>query len=233
MLNILSLRNIIFTLGFFIMTVSHGATAGGIMLGGTRVIYPAGARQVMLPIKNTSDASSFLVQSWVEDSTGNKSDSFIVSPPIYVSGPGNENTLRLIYTGAKPVEDRETLYYFNSKAIPSVDKEKIENENILLLASITRIKMFMRPAGLKMSVNDAPGKITFHHEGKGVRIENPTPYYMTLAKMKAGNKTMPDTMVAPFSSQSVAVNISAGSTVSYRSLNDFGALTPQINTQIK
>lgn len=230
MATLYSLRTFVVVVGLFGALLSHSASAGGIMLGGTRIIYPATAKQVTLPVRNTSGDASFLVQSWVEDSSGKKSTDFVVTPPMYVSGPHNENSLRLIYTGESPVKDRETLYYFNSKAIPSLDKKKIDNENILLLAAITRIKLFIRPAGLKISVNDAVSKVTFHQHNNGVRIENPTPYYMTLAKIKSGKKTLPDLMVSPFSSQSVEVSVQKGHEISYRVLNDFGALTPQINT---
>ncbi|WP_338564917.1 fimbria/pilus periplasmic chaperone [Erwinia sp. E_sp_W01_6] len=98
--------------------------AGGIMLGGTRIIYPAGQKQVSMSVRNTSDQSSFLVQSWVEQPDGQKSQNFVATPPLYVSGPGNENTLRLMYVGEPARTDQETLYYFNTKAIPSLDKKR-------------------------------------------------------------------------------------------------------------
>lgn len=62
------------------------ANAGGIMLGGTRIIYPANQKQLPLSVRNTSEQSSFLVQSWVEQSDEKKSQDFVVTPPLYVSG---------------------------------------------------------------------------------------------------------------------------------------------------
>ncbi|KAA5989649.1 fimbria/pilus periplasmic chaperone [Pantoea sp. M_5] len=88
--------------------VSTVASAGGITLGATRVIYPAGQKQVSMSVHNTSDKSSFMVQSWVEDAEGKKSADFIVTPPLYVSGPGNENTLRIMYIGQPPRKEKES-----------------------------------------------------------------------------------------------------------------------------
>lgn len=209
------------------------ADAGGIVIGGTRLIYPAGARQTNLSINNTSDKSSFLVQSWVEDAAGNKTSDFIVTPPLYVSGPLNENILRVIYTGKSLPQDRETLYYFNAKAIPSVDKEKMEGKNMLLLSAVTRIKLFVRPGGLKMPVGDAPSGLEFHLSGSQVNIKNPTPYYITLAQLKSGGVLLKDVMVPPGGSISQPFPVNGKDHVTFRTINDYGALTPELNIPIK
>ncbi|MDI5829406.1 fimbria/pilus periplasmic chaperone, partial [Salmonella enterica subsp. enterica serovar Kentucky] len=42
------------------------------------------------------------------------------------SEPKSENTLRIIYAGQPLPGDRESLFWMNVKAIPSVDKSHIE-----------------------------------------------------------------------------------------------------------
>jgi fimbrial chaperone protein len=209
------------------------ASAGGIMLGGTRIIYPANQKQVTMSVRNSSEQSSFLVQSWVEQSDGQKSQNFVVTPPLYVSGPGNENTLRLMFVGAPAATDRETLYYFNTKAIPSVDKKKMEGKNMLMLAAVTRIKLFLRPAGLTPAADKAPAELRFHRASGQVKIENPTPYYLTLVEMKAGGNKLPDTMVSPRSSTTLALPSSSAGAVTYRTINDYGAATPEMRAELK
>ncbi|MGA4620898.1 fimbria/pilus periplasmic chaperone [Citrobacter meridianamericanus] len=83
---------------------------GGIVLGGTCIIYPAGQKEASISVRNTSDTSRFLVQSRAEDRNGKKADDFIITPPLYVSNPGSENTLRLMYAGPALPSDRETLF---------------------------------------------------------------------------------------------------------------------------
>ncbi|AWF33375.1 gram-negative pili assembly chaperone, C-terminal domain protein (plasmid) [Klebsiella oxytoca] len=213
--------------------VSSLAQAGGITLGGTRVIYPAGQKQVSLSVRNTSDQSSFMVQSWVEQADGKKSQDFVVTPPLYVSGPGNENTLRLMYAGHPVRTDQESLYYFNAKAIPSMDKKMMEGKNVLMLAAVTRIKLFVRPAGLSPAVDKAPGELTFHRSGGQMRIDNPTPYHITLALMKVGGQKLVDTMVSPRGSVSLPLPAGAGNTVTFRTINDFGAVTPELRATLE
>jgi fimbrial chaperone protein len=213
--------------------VSGYASAGGITIGGTRVVYPADKKQVSMSVRNTSDTSTFMVQSWVENADGAKSQDFVVTPPVYVSGPGNENTLRIMYAGRPARTDQETLYFLNTKAIPSMDRREAEDKNILMLAATTRIKLFVRPAGLTPSVEKAPEMLTFSKTGTQLRIDNPTPYHITLASIRVDGKPLPDSMVNPRSSLSVALPVGAGSTVTYRTINDFGAATPEARKAIK
>lgn len=209
------------------------ASAGGIALGGTRIVYPANTKQLSMSVRNSSDESNFLVQSWVEKEDGTKSQDFVVTPPLYVSGPGNENTLRIMYVGQPARTDQETLYYFNTKAIPSMDKDKMAGKNILMVAAVTRIKMFLRPDNLTPTVDKAPAELTFYQHGGQMRIDNPTPYYLTLAEIKVGDKALPDTMVSPHGMVEIPyAKASSAHTITYRTINDFGAVTPAQHADI-
>ncbi|MFA1017591.1 fimbria/pilus periplasmic chaperone [Enterobacter sp. SAT-E-asb] len=202
------------------------ASAGGIVLGGTRVIYPMDARQVTLSVRNSSTETSYLVQSWTENTQGSKSTDFIITPPLYVSNPGDQNVLRVIFSGSGLPNDRETLYYFNARAIPSVDKSKIEGQNTLMLAAVTRIKMFVRPSGLNVPVEKAPSMLTFKRSGNQVQISNPSPYHITMVQVALDGRKVADTMVAPFSTESLPASGSSR-TLTYSTINDYGAVSAQ------
>jgi fimbrial chaperone protein len=199
--------------------------AGGITLQGTRIVYPQGAKQSTLRITNSSETDTYLVQSWVETEDGKKSKDFVVTPPLYASGPGNENTLRLIYTGSTLPTDRESLYYFVSKAIPSVDEKESEGKNVLYVAAANRIKVFVRPSGLKPDISKAPENLSFRQVKGMLEITNPTPYYLTLTDIKAGAKNLEVVMVPPAGKASVALPAGSGNRIHYRTINDYGALT--------
>ena len=126
------------------MGLATNASAGGIALGATRVIYPQGDKQVSLPVINSSADNTFLIQSWVANVEGIKSPDFILTPPLFVIHPKKENTLRIMYIGPDLPADRETVFYLNSKAIPSVDKNKLQG-NTLQIATQSVIKLFIRP----------------------------------------------------------------------------------------
>lgn len=216
-----------------LLTVSHAVQAGGIGLGATRVIYPAGAPQTSLAINNSDEKSRFLIQSWVEDSTGNKTTEFVVTPPLFVVNPKGENTLRIMYVGKPLPTDRESVFWMNVKAIPSVDKNELQDKNVLQLAVLSRIKMFVRPANLDVSPVDAPSQLRFTRVGETAHIENPSPYYITLVNIYRSGKKLPNTMVPPKGSISIPLPAGTSGDLTYQTINDYGANTPKANGVLK
>lgn len=223
---------LIITVIFSTLIVPVFSWAGGIALGATRVIYPANAKQVSLAVTNTDDKNRFLIQSWIENAKGEKTEAFILTPPLFVSNPKSENTLRIIYSGEGLPNDRETLFWLNSKSIPSINKEEVKDTNILQIAVLARIKMFVRPEGLLVQSAEAPNMLSFQRQGKTLTITNPSPYYITLINLKLGTGSLPTTMVEPKSSVNVTLPSASGGTVSYQTINDYGANTPVINIPV-
>jgi fimbrial chaperone protein len=200
--------------------------AGGVALGATRVIYPTGEKQVSLPVINSSDTNTFLIQSWVGSESGAKSSDFILTPPLFVMHPKKENTLRIMYVGPALPADRETVFYLNSKAIPSVDKSQLKG-NTLQIATQSVIKLFMRPKSLPSRSVDAPKTLTCRTGAGKVTVNNPSPYYVSLVQFYVGGQKVPNSMVPPKGSLSVAVPGGKSGAVSFQTVNDFGANTPK------
>ncbi len=206
---------------------------GGISLGSTRIIFPLTSRQESVTINNSSSTASFLMQSWVENAQGQKNSDFIATPPLYVSGPKNENVLRLMKVRTDFPGDRESLYYFVAKAIPALeDKAKTDGStNELRIAAAMRIKLFVRPAGLTPAADKAPEALNFHRAGGLLEINNPTPYYITMIKIRVSNHNIEDTMVAPKSTSRVSLPVAAAS-ITYSTINDYGGITTPISAGI-
>ncbi len=213
---------------FMLMLSAVAMAEGGISIQGTRIIYPLNSRQESLSIRNSSAADSFLVQSWVENADGSKSRDFVVTPPLYLSGPGNENILRLMRVAGSPYQDRESLYYFIAKAIPSVTEGDNSGKAVLRIAAASRIKLFIRPAGLRPAVDKAPAEMRFRRAGNRLEIINPTPYYITLTEIKAGDIPLDGVMVAPVSTATVSLPAASGSRITFRTINDYGAVSAPV-----
>lgn len=97
-----------------------------------------------------------------------------------------------------------------------------KNENTLQLAIISRIKMFYRPTHLAMAPEEAPAMLRFRRSGSKFTLINPTPYFITVTNMKAGNSNLPNTMVPPKGEESAFRNSNA----SYSMSNDLkGGMT--------
>ena len=95
---------------FFLFSFSSLSYAGGVALAATRIVYPMDAKQTSITLNNTDKRLRFLVQSWIDDSQDQKSNEFIVTPPLFVSKPESENKLRIIYAGKALPNDRESLF---------------------------------------------------------------------------------------------------------------------------
>lgn len=201
----------------------------GVALGATRVIYPAGQKQVQLGVTNNDDSSTYLIQSWVENAGGGKDSRFVITPPLFAMKGKKENTLRIIdATGGQLPRDRESLFWINVKAIPSMDKSRL-SENTLQLAIISRIKLYYRPEKLAMPPDQAAEKLTFSRSGSSLTLANPTPYYLTVTELSAGTRSLDNALVPPMGKTSVRLPQDAGSSITYRTINDYGALTPKMN----
>lgn len=200
----------------------------GVALGTTRVIYPADQKQVQLAVTNNDEKSTYLIQSWVESGDGQKDGRFIITPPLFSMQGKKENTLRIIDATNKQLpQDRESLFWVNVKAIPSMDKSKL-NDNTLQLAIISRIKLYYRPGKLGLPPDQAAEKLRFHRSGGTLKLFNPTPYYLTVTELNAGTRVLENALVPPMGETSVKIPSDAGSNITYRTINDYGALTPQM-----
>ncbi len=57
--------------------------AAGVVVGGTRLVYPGGKKEATITVKNPDDIP-YLVQSWVNaDLEGNVKAPFLVTPPLF------------------------------------------------------------------------------------------------------------------------------------------------------
>lgn len=107
------------------------------------------------------------------------------------------------------------------------------DENTLQLAIISRIKMFYRPTNLAMAPEEAPAMLRFRRSGSKLTLINPTPYFITVTNMKAGNSNLPNTMVPPKGEVSVDITHAATGDISFQTINDYGALTPRIKATMQ
>ncbi|HCR3984980.1 TPA: fimbria/pilus periplasmic chaperone [Kluyvera ascorbata] len=206
-----------------VVSLLSASVQAGVIVGGTRVIYNGEKKETSISVKNP-DKSSFLIQSWSDagESSADKSP-FMVTPPLFRLGGGQENTLRIIRTGGNLAEDRESLYWLNIKSIPATEKK--DNVNTLQIAVKTRIKLIYRPQSLTQQPEDLTGKLSWQRSGNKLTVSNPTAYYMNFSTLKVGTSTVKDaTYVAPMSSASFSIPNGASGDVSWTLINDFGSI---------
>lgn len=219
----------LFIIAFLFPLLSY---ADGVSLGATRLIYNSNMKQTSLVVANSDKENNFLVQSWVADNNGNKNNDFIVTPPLYILDANKENALRIMYTGAPLAEDRETLFWMNVKVIPSIQDE-VAKENTLQIAIQSRIKLFYRPSSIPAYRDEFAKQITFSSRNGELIANNPTPYYITMVNLTAGENKLPSSiMIEPFSKLEIGKINNNTHTISFQTLNDYGAQSQIIKKEI-
>lgn len=197
----------------------------GIVIGGTRVIYPGNKTEVAVSIRNPQKSTVSLVQSWVENGDKTHTAPFIVTPPLFRINPGEENMLRIVRTGGSLAEDRESQLWLNVKSIPAINDSQPQN-NVLQLVVKSRLKLFYRPPGLEGDPINAYRQLSFTRNGSQLSVSNPTPYFVTFFTLKIDGHEIPEAEnVPPKGSATFSLPAVTASTVTWQAINDYGGIS--------
>ncbi|MGY3859924.1 fimbria/pilus periplasmic chaperone [Aeromonas intestinalis] len=181
--------------------VKHAALLGGLLLpwqawgyvqiSGSRVIYPAAAREVTLELLNKGNLPS-LVQVWIDAGDrsirpGADAVPFLVTPPITRIEALRGQSLRLAYVGQGLPKDRESVFWLNVLEVPPSAKSTGADNNQVKLAFRSRIKLFYRPEGLAGNVERSAQQLTWRlvklGQGYALRASNPSLYHVSISNL--------------------------------------------------
>ncbi|REF28347.1 P pilus assembly chaperone PapD [Xenorhabdus cabanillasii] len=208
---------------------SPNVSFAGVVIGGTRVVYNSDRKEASISISNPETDVSYLIQSWVQGENDETKVPFIITPPLFKLTAGNETVLRIVKTGDNLPNDRESLFWLNVKSIPAIVKSE---QNQLQITVKSKFKLFYRPADLADKASIAYKALKFKIEGHQLTAENPTPYYVSFSYLSIGNSSksheiQPAGMIAPFGQLSWDIPIKNINYVSWKTINDFGGVTPE------
>lgn len=203
-----------------LFTIINTAYAG-VIIGGTRVIYPEGSKDVSISVENP-DKIPYLIQSWIDGIDEKKQSDFTITPPLFRLNPEKTNALRIFLTENKLPTDKESLFWLNIKTIPATERA----ENSLQIAFKTQMKLIYRPTTFKnVNFEKEQNKLTWTKSGKKLSVKNPTPYYMNFQSVTFNGKKINDvSYAAPLTTTTFEVNDTATKgTVKWEVINDYGA----------
>lgn len=185
----------------------------GIVLNGTRLIYPASQKEVTLGLENEG-RKPFLVQAWISQ---DKSDAtptdanvpFIIVPPLLRIEGEQQSALRILQIPNDLPDDRESLFWLSVLAIPGETSGTVPSPGLMQLAIESRIKLFYRPEKLKAAPERSAENLTWQWQEGGstctLIVRNSGPYFVSVAEfsvggLKAAGEDQP-LMVSPFASE--------------------------------
>lgn len=195
------------------------------MLGGTRIIYEEGKKEVSIDIENKGSAP-YLIQSWVENKDGVKTGEFLVTPPLFRLDGDKKNALRIFNLSKELAGDRESLFFLNAKSIPGGEP----GNNTLQIAIRNRLKLIYRPRALqKERPENRTEELSWTRVGSKLKVTNPTPYYQNFMFIKINDKDieMKDkNYAAPFTDTWFDIGAINGNQISWKIINDYGSAGP-------
>lgn len=210
------------TILLYSLGMSFTAQAG-VVMGGTRVIYPEGEREVSFSITNMEKNTPYLIQSWIEniDSNNKAAPPFIVTPTLFRLDAEQKNSLRVSYLGAPLPADRESVFWLNVK---NIAPSKKANSNKLQINVKSKFKLFFRPAGLKGNAELAYKELTFTCHNNTLHAKNPSPWFVSFYRVSVGNIDVKTPgMIDPFADR--RWHIPCNGTIRWQAINDYGGLT--------
>lgn len=204
-----------------------------IVITGTRVIYPAGDKEISVKVNNKGKGP-VLIQSWIDNGDVNATPDtirvpFIINPPMNRVDAAKGQTLRISYTGTSSLpSDRESIFWLNVLEIPPSNMKEADI-NKMQVAFRSRIKLFYRPAALKEDSTKAAESIKWETNRGQLTAVNNSPYHITLLGVRAENSKIEGSgdMVAPFGRLAIknkSGSFAHGQKISWQYINDWGAI---------
>jgi P pilus assembly chaperone PapD len=206
-----------------------------ISLGTSRVIFSGHDGSQSVDINNRSHNQPYLINVGISESLAAKStdSAFISVPALFRIESDSTNKIRILRKTDSLPGDRESVFYLNVMSIPTGKAGQGSNDNTvggtLQVATGNTVKLFYRPDNLPMTQKEAMGKLQFSRTGQGVKVLNPTPYYISLNKLMIDGKKIKldvikgTSMVAPFAANTYPISIGQGK-AEWAAINDFGGV---------
>ncbi|WP_233606911.1 fimbrial biogenesis chaperone [Enterobacter huaxiensis] len=206
-----------------------------ISIGTSRVIFAGSESSQSVDINNRSHTQPYLINVGISESLSAKSSDnvFMPVPALFRIESDASNKIRIVKKSNSLPRDRESVFYLNIMSIPTGKAGQGNNENTvggtLQVATGNTVKLFYRPDNLPMTQKEAMGKLQFSRTGQGVKVTNPTPYYISLNKLMIDGKKIKldvikgTSMVAPFAANTYPVSVGQGK-AEWAAINDFGGV---------
>lgn len=160
----------------------------------------------------------------------NESTPFFLKQPLVKTMPDGRYGFQVIQTKPVVVSDRESVYLLSFRLIPAEEKSAAyaSRANVVMTYNV---KLFYRPQKLKDgSVGDAAKALRFSRQGSLLKVNNPTPYWVTFYSLSLDGVQLPEEslrqMVPPFGQADYRLpGTVRGNNVTWQLIDEEGDLT--------
>lgn len=209
-------------MSFFILPVH-----AGVVIYGTRIIYPKKNREVLVQLMNQSKNAS-LIQAWIDD--GNTTIApekiqvpFILTPPVSRVAGGSGQQLKIRKMQNNLPHNKESLFYLNVLDIPPNNPQNA-GKNKIKLALQNRIKLLWRPSGIAPVDKKSLSQLNIKKKNNAISINNETANWITVTTIKAQNVKVNNEsiLLPPFSNNDITLKNNNASEYELTVVDDYG-----------
>lgn len=149
------------------LTGWYGPAQAAVNIDRTRIIFASDDIAQSLTLSN-DNTTPMLLQVWtdagnIDASPDNSKTPLVALPPVFKMQPGELRTLRLLLSSRQQLAtDRESLFWLNIYQIPPVTQDIKNHPRKLVLPLRLRLKILIRPTGLKAPTEAEEKKITLY-----------------------------------------------------------------------
>ena len=193
-------------MSFFILPVH-----AGVVIYGTRIIYPEKNREVLVQLMNQSKNAS-LIQAWIDD--GNTTIApekiqvpFILTPPVSRVAGGSGQQLKIRKMPNNLPHNKESLFYLNVLDIPPNNPQNA-GKNKIKLALQNRIKLLWRPSGIAPVDKKSLSQLNIKKKNNAISIN-----------VKVNNESI---LLPPFSNNDITLKNNHASEYELTVVDDYG-----------
>lgn len=194
-----------------------------ITLSQSRVIFHASdSHGVQFSISNQND-NPYLVQTKVTTLDGEKSKTYITTPPLFRLDRKEQTSIKVVKIGREPANE-ESMELICVKPIPP--KENKDNKTMVNVVINSCIKLIYRPSDVPRPTRDNYFKsIKWSIVNKELYVTNDSPNYLNLNKVIYAGKNLPVTYIPPHKAKSLGrVPQDNSKTVIWDYIDDFGEI---------
>ena len=210
----------------FISSIVLPAHAG-IVIYGTRIIYPAEKNEVLVQLMNQGERSS-LVQSWIDDGDTSLPPEkikvpFLLTPPVVKVAGDSGQQIKIKKMANMLPNNKESLFFLNVLDIPPNNPDSV-GKNVLKFAMQNRIKLFYRPKGISPVNKHTFQKLSMKRSGSIYSIKNDAANWITVTEVKANNVKINNEsiMLAPLSSADMTLKSANANQYKITIIDDHG-----------
>ncbi|BBU15378.1 MULTISPECIES: fimbria/pilus periplasmic chaperone [Enterobacteriaceae] len=209
-------------MSFFILPVH-----AGVVIYGTRIIYPEKNREVLVQLMNQSKNAS-LIQAWIDD--GNTTIApekiqvpFILTPPVSRVAGGSGQQLKIRKMPNNLPHNKESLFYLSVLDIPPNNPQNA-GKNKIKLALQNRIKLLWRPSGIAPVDKKSFSQLNIKKKNNAISINNETANWITITTIKAQNVKVNNEsiLLPPFSNNDITLKNNHASEYELTVVDDYG-----------